>query len=264
MNCHFLCTHTHTHTHTHILKEIEIGDSPVLCMCTVRDKIWMGFEIGYLVIYDANTKRPCAQAWVNEHTSIRSVIHLAALKRVYVALGNGSVLAYDDDISCVMTSVAPARVKLLPAREYHHPNQSSSCLLAVPKFTANEQAQLGFEIWVGQKEGMITVLDAENLEVVKFIRNDLDQSRTPNYVAYLTFAHLVCSMSPEQATNGSSNQPQGEVTVIGDMCDSHAPKACVSVYGALYHGQYVTRWNAGSKTAVESFNCKRHLGNKGT
>ena len=226
----------------------------------------MGFEIGYLVIFDASTRRLCAQAWVDEHTSIRSVIHLAALRRVYVALGNGSVLAYEDDISCVMTSVAPARVKLLPTREYHHPNQSSNCLLAVPKSTVDLQAGIGFEIWVGQKEGMITVLDAENLEVVKFIRNDLDQSRTPSYVAYLTVAHLVCSVSPELAANGVANQPQGEVPVISyPSSDSHIPRACVSVYGAVYHGQYVTRWNAEDKTAVENFNCKHHLDNqKGT
>ena len=220
----------------------------------------MGFEIGYLIIFDASTRKLCAQAWVDEHTSVRSVIHLAALKRVYVALGNGSVLAYDDDISCVMTSVAPARVKLLPVQEYRHPNQSSSCLLAVPKSTTNLQTQPGFELWVGQKEGMITVLDADTLEVVKFIQNDFDQSRIPSYVAYLTFAHLVCSVSPELAANGASNQSQGEVPVINyPSSDSNIPRACVSVYGAVYHGQYVTRWNAEDKTAMENFNCKRHL-----
>lgn len=38
-----------------------MGDSPVLSMCVVRDKVWMGFEIGYLMMFDAATKRPHVQ-----------------------------------------------------------------------------------------------------------------------------------------------------------------------------------------------------------
>ena len=227
-------------------------------MCTANDKIWMGFESGLLVIVDASTKRPYAwQTWVDKHTSIQSIMHLAVLRRIYIALGNGSVLAYEDDISHMVASmIAPARIKLLPACDYHHRNQSSSCLLAVPKITTNAQAQSSFEIWVGQKEGMVTVLDAESLEVVK-VFFDLDQSRTLSYVAYLIFADLACNLSP---VNETVDQPQVEVPLISknssNLC---AQELCMSVYGALYQGQYVTRWNAESKTVVDSFNCECYL-----
>ena len=40
---------------------MEVGDSPVLSMCVVRDKVWMGFEIGYLMMFETNTKRPYVQ-----------------------------------------------------------------------------------------------------------------------------------------------------------------------------------------------------------
>ena len=33
----------------------------MLSMCSARDKVWMGFEIGYLIVFDANTKKPYAQ-----------------------------------------------------------------------------------------------------------------------------------------------------------------------------------------------------------
>ena len=51
-------THTHTHTHT---QDIELGDSAVLSMCAAGDKVWLGFEIGYLIVFDANTKKPYIQ-----------------------------------------------------------------------------------------------------------------------------------------------------------------------------------------------------------
>jgi hypothetical protein len=42
-------------------QDVEVGDSPVLSMCVVRDKVWMGFEIGYLMMFDTMSKRPHVQ-----------------------------------------------------------------------------------------------------------------------------------------------------------------------------------------------------------
>ena len=33
----------------------------MLSMCVVRDKVWMGFEIGYLMMFDTSSKRPHVQ-----------------------------------------------------------------------------------------------------------------------------------------------------------------------------------------------------------
>ena len=46
------------------LKDIDLGDTPVLCIAMVRDKVWMGFEIGYLCIYDATTHDTLAQVHI--------------------------------------------------------------------------------------------------------------------------------------------------------------------------------------------------------
>ncbi len=43
------------------LQDIDLGDSPVLCIEMVNDTVWMGFEIGYLCVYDANTYEMLAQ-----------------------------------------------------------------------------------------------------------------------------------------------------------------------------------------------------------
>ena len=211
----------------------------------------MGFEIGYLLVYDAVTKKPYAQAWIKQYTKILSIVHISALRRVYVSLSNGSILAFDDDIGPLVTTPAPARIKMNTVREYHDSSQTSACLLVIPKVA---QSQTSFELWVGQTAGLITVLDAETLNVIKFISNTLDLSRIPSYVAHLIYASLVCNVNTEQT---SSSSQRGEVG--GDFAGQ---KSCVCVYGALCHGQYVTGWNAESKTAVESFNCERLLDSK--
>ena len=33
-------------------------------MCVVRDKVWMGFEIGYLMMFETHSKRPYVQVSV--------------------------------------------------------------------------------------------------------------------------------------------------------------------------------------------------------
>ena len=227
--------------------------------------MWVGFEIGYLLVFDTATRRPCAQAWLQQYIPILSILHIAALHRVYIGLENGSVLAFDDDLASALTSITPARIKLLPIYEYHDSAQTSACLLAVPKVCSNNSSRSqsqsnfsSFEIWVGQKDGLISVLDADNLKVVKFFKNTADLSKTPSYVAYLTYANLVCSISPEQVTG---NYSAAEKT-NGSESSRDAVAECVNVYGALFHGQYVTRWNAESKEVVQSFNCEKHVEGK--
>lgn len=227
--------------------------------------MWVGFEIGYLLVFDATTRRPCAQAWLKQYTPILSILHIAALHRVYIGFENGSVLAFDDDLASALTSTTPARIRLLPVCEYHDSAQTSACLLAVPKVCSYDiswsQSLSGFEIWVGQKDGLISVLDAENLNVIKFFKNTADLSKTPSYVAYLTYANLVCSISQEQATGNYSTAEK----MNGNVSSRNAVAECVNVYGALFHGQYVTRWNAESKEVVQSFNCEKQMdGKEGT
>lgn len=227
----------------------------------------MGFEIGYLLVFDTATKRPCAQAWLQQYTAILSILHIAALQRVYIGFENGSVLAFDDDLASAITTITPARIKLLPICEYHDTTQTSACLLAVPRVNSCSVPQsqpqstsaTSFEIWVGQKAGLITILDAEKLTVLKFLQNTVDLSRPPSYIAYLTYANLVCSVTPEPAAS-SSNGPSEKTS--GGVLAGNVVAECVSVYGALYHGQYVTRWSAESKTVMQSFNCEKHMEGK--
>lgn len=210
------------------------------------------------------------QSIVKHCKSIQSMLHLAPLHRVYLGLEEGSVLAFSDDLPAPpLISVDPAitnppLVNLVPLAQYRDSTQMSACFLTLPTTRSQATDKNGkgstsseteakrqdhssgkglYELWVGQKENRITVLDASSLTVVKFLDNQLDRSKVPSYVDYLNCKHLVCSMWESE---------RGLVSETGGS-------GFVSVYSALYHGQYVTRWNARTKEPIHCFNCQPHL-----
>lgn len=229
---------------------------------------------------------------MKQYKKILSIVHIASLRKVYLGLDDGSVLMYNDELPSGLTTQFPACITLDPLMAYMDSTQTSSCLLAIPRIDPASGAGAGseanpppqsmsdrslnsldlqppsfnteqprgpqssgpiYELWVGQKNGLITILNAETLEVITFIQNPLDHSRVPSYVAYLSYAHLIYGVNSESVGGGvAGGYPDGSggATALPDV---------VSVYGALYHGQYVTRWNTEDKTARDSFNCEEHL-----
>lgn len=189
-----------------------------------------------------------------------SMTHLPPLHLVYVGLEDGSILAFSEDlpsqplISLDPSLTNPPLVSLSPVTQYRDSSQSCSCLLAIPRTNPSNQScgvdhvepsgggGESYELWVGQKGNRITVLDAASLRVVKFLHNELDQSMMPTFVAYLSCSHLVYGCSSARGAVKGEGPP--------GSCDH------MSVYSALYHGQYVTRWSAELKKPVDCFDCR--------
>ena len=215
---------------------------------------------------------------MKQYKKILSIVHIAALHKVYLGLDDGSVLMYDEELPPGLVIQTPACIQFDPLMEYMDSTQTSSCLLAIPRLDTSAASESNvppqsmsdkslnsldaqplsfseqhhraprssttpYELWIGQKSGLITILDAETFEVITFIQNPLDHSRVPSYVAYLSYAHLIYGVNSESVGPNPTN-PLPDV---------------VSVYGALYHGQYVTRWNIDTRKAEEGFNCEIHL-----
>ena len=162
---------------------MDVGDSPVTSICSVGKRVWIGFQIGYLLIFDSASHHLVAQAWITQYTSIVSIVHVSDLRKVYITMENGSIFAYRDEVS---SSEDAGRGSLCPVSEYHSLGQMANCVTAIPSVNG-----MSHELWVGQSEAWITVLDPSDLSVVKFIHNTSDVSPTPSYLAHLTYANLV-------------------------------------------------------------------------
>ena len=215
---------------------------------------------------------------VKQDKKILSIVHVASIRKVYLGLDDGSVLMYDDELPPGLVTQVPACVKVDPLMEYLDSKQTSSCLLAIPRNetlsaktnnpqqglpensqiqapllssqpTTQQSSTTVYELWVGQKNGFVTVLNAETLAVIAYIYNPFDLSRVASYISF-----LVCNQSYIYQAN---SEPTGTAGCI-DLMGASALDT-VSVYGVVYHGQYVTRWNTETRAAVESFNCEKHL-----
>ena len=169
-----------------------MGDSPIQALCSARGRIWVGFQIGHLLVFNSSSHHLLGQAWVQQYTAIVSITHLPELGRVFVTLSSGSVLGYEDEVEG-----DGKKLNLALVCEYHDLGQPTSCVVTVP---CPQGGGASHELWVGQSEAMITVLDPRDLSVVKFIRNTSDLSPTPSYMAYLTYTSLVYSSTPTQVS----------------------------------------------------------------
>ena len=208
---------------------------------------------------------------------VLSMVHIASLRKVYLGLDNGSVLMYNDELppgQC-LTTETPAGVKFSPLIEYLDVKQASSCLLAIKRAETvkneplhistdsqlsdqatvqqpmkNTMINTTHELWVGQTSGFVTVLNAETLTVTNYIYNPFETSRLSSYVAFLITNHPH-NIYYDDLESSDTSENSDTINV--------PQKDPLTVYGAVYDGQFVTRWDVKKRRAAESYNCEKHM-----
>ena len=197
---------------TPFLQEIDMGDSPILALCPARGRVWVGFQIGHLLVFDSTSHHLLSQTWLKQYTPIVSIVHVPQVRRVFVTLATGSLFAFDDEVEGDGDTGAGGgrKTQLQPMYEYHDLGQPASCVTAVPH-PPDEVGGASHELWVGQSEAMITILDPRDLSVIKFLRNTSDKSPTPSYMAYLTYTNLV--FSSHHSSTATQTQVRSEYVV---------------------------------------------------
>lgn len=203
-------------------------------------------------MFDANRRLPLAQAWLEDKYPILNILHVKETQLVYIALENGSVFAVKDDISVQIHQVGvhPALITLEVVAKHKKVNSISACLTVVPKIDSS------FEIWVGQKNRSITVLDAEDLSVIATLCVSSDTSKVSHYIAHLTVANLICHCTIVHPTDDGKAATTTFAAVDGDQSSCYlVEKESVSVFAAVYHGQYITQLDADTKESIDLINC---------
>lgn len=196
------------------------------------------------------------------------MIHVPQANWVLVALADGSVLAYNDNISNhyhyseATTPGQPPIHELLPNREYTGNGNIIHSIAALPLKKSRAETPEGAgnagdssaedsdapssprdeyicEVWCGQEKGKITVLDGEELKQIFAI--SVEDSE-PDPVAKRD--HSVSHLETCQVTGIS-------------MAGENDP-LWRSVWVALYPGTRVFRWDAWEKKIVRSVDCSQY------
>lgn len=237
-----------------------VGKHTIRVACSVGSTVWLGSDAGFIYVYCAITYKQLCQGTLPGDKYILSMIHVPKCNCVLVALSNGHVMAYSDNVnshsqfkeSCDLTSPKD----LSPLRIY--PGiRSVHCMAAVgiPKDTCvNEEGRepdgtrnppLCYEIWCGEQRGRIAVLNAETLQEKKFLAAedcDLDNPCLEN----LTVTRL------ETCQTYAGSIPSWDPLTT-------------SVWVAVYPGTSVFRFDARMKRVVNSVDCSQNRpGHEGT
>ena len=182
---------------------------------------------------------------------------------VLVALADGSVLAYDDNISnhyhhSESAGQTPVH-ELLPNRVYTGNGIPIHCMAALllkkpqgneaPPVAAGDSSEDSddrnspcdeyvCEIWCGQERGRITILDGEELQ-------------------------RICTKSAEDSEPDASSQREHSVSHL-ETCQTTGTSisgddpVVMSVWVALFPATRVFRWDAQEKRIVRSVDCSQH------
>ena len=145
--------------------------------------------------------------------------------------------AVKDDISVQMSlaGVSFAVIDLEVVAKHKRVDSKATCLTVVPK------SDLSFEIWVGQKNRDITVLDAY---VITTLCVSSDKSRVAHHIAHL-------AIQTEVATNSG--------TPTSSRDGSYIVEKKSSVFVAVYRGQFITQIDADTKESIYLLNCLNYL-----
>nr|XP_047128450.1 leucine-rich repeat serine/threonine-protein kinase 1 [Hydra vulgaris] len=155
----------------------------VLVACPVGGSMWLGTNEGSIKVYCATTLKLIAVGIFFENESILCIEHFPMFNRVIITCSNGAVFYFSDNLDSycnekydndLSSSIHPCAkiVKLFPLKSFFfkHPIYS---MAIVP--TTNSSAE--FEIWCGQENGKVTILNANtmaSLQIISIKKKDLE------------------------------------------------------------------------------------------
>lgn len=115
-------------------------------------------------------------------------------------------------------------------------NKTIAAILPV----ASKSSSMGYELWVGQSQNTIAIIDASTLQPIKYLSNDHDNSLLPQYLSDSYISHFaIDQQSPLQVPNEESSS---------------------FLYSALFSGQVVTRWCPVAKIHKAAYNVSKCMG----
>ena len=184
---------------------------------------------------------------MKQGVAILSMSHIPALHLVYIGMADGTIKAYSDQVEhrMVLEDLPDIITMLEPLLNYNDDNQITSSLLPVPSHVGPNAT---YELWVGQKNREITVLNAADLSIVDFLDSPQDKTPCPGYFTDLPFLHLACNIDVGEKNESQDDMMETESQDV-TQAESH-----VVVYGALQFGQYLTIWDGGSKEILSCTN----------
>ena len=120
-------------------------------------------------------------------------------------------------------------VSLKPLAVFEEHGQMAATLLVIPR--QGEDDKVCYDLWVGQTNMSVVILNSDTLEPLMYLDNPLDHTSCPTYLTQLTYSHLTSNI-PSDAfkREGLANKP-----VLSSMAPDEGGCVCSSTAWSLHH-----------------------------
>ncbi|XP_038076820.1 leucine-rich repeat serine/threonine-protein kinase 1-like [Patiria miniata] len=142
--------------------KFNVSGGCVECMCAVADTMWLGLTSGAIAVYGAihNAYQELCPVFtlplcLGKVQVPKSMVHISFQREVVVAIDHRIIVVSED-------RGLPSQSVMLKYVEF---SREVFTLAVVPAFNAN--GDKSFEIWCGQAEGNIDIVNASNLSITK-------------------------------------------------------------------------------------------------
>ncbi|XP_077977782.1 leucine-rich repeat serine/threonine-protein kinase 1-like [Glandiceps talaboti] len=212
-------------------EQFHLPKTSVESVCAVNDTVWVALPTGHIQIYNATTyqevsKFPLSQGGMRTPPIAQCMQYIPRLNQVLVAVNNGAVMSY------IINNGIPE-----VHRKYIGFGKAAYSLAAVPLYQPDKPGT--FEIWCGQSDGYITVLNTD-----------------------LTVKHRGLNHFTSSTTSSKNVGVYHMVTNDNDMVsldNSFAiePSAEQSVWTYVFPGSSVYRWDVPDRTIQGKIDCSK-------
>lgn len=262
----------HENKYSHVTN-IQINDR-ILMACAVGSTIWLGTESGSIQVFCTLQFKPLAIGEAHRGRYILRIIHSTATHSVFVALDDGSVYGYHDNLINYSEIIPeesalryfPFSLGSIELRKLVHNMRFTSdtemhCLVGVSSnvrtldteqdiIDEKDDEKKSYELWCGQGKGTILILDMNTLKKVSTLAVNGSFISDPSIRA-LKVTFMETSRTYDAVLNSTVAPDHSERETISNDTQY--------IWLVVYPGTEVARWNVDERCVINKYDTSLYL-----
>ncbi|KAI6646673.1 Leucine-rich repeat serine/threonine-protein kinase 1 isoform X1 [Oopsacas minuta] len=195
------------------IEDIYLGSAACTCLRKVNDHMWVGFEEGFIQIFDARSRKLKKKIWIEPGIPVICIEWCSKQFMVLIVVANGNIFEHYDNIDLFESIHYEASL-------FPFINQRPSISLAITIYSAVSvySENVGNFLWLGIEQGNILVVNTDNWKVEEIGLNIVTRK------SVLPCVHLV-TMPSKSLVFGSLSYTtniikwNAETMLFESMCD---------------------------------------------